>query len=272
MNAAALSRAARDVYRVATDREVTVLAAAFAYYAFVSIVPTVVLALVVSSIVGGEAIAAALVEGAGDAMPAVGVALIEEALTAESGRAQATIIALVVAVWGALKVFRGLSMSFDRIYGTDAEKSFTGHFVDGIVALVAVAGGFAAMIGVGLFLGFAAAYVPFGNLLGLVGLLASLTLVFLPIYYVMPPVDVSIREVLPGVLFAAVGWTALQIGFQFYASRAGQYEGYGAVGGILLLLTWLYLAGIVILLGAVVNVVWAEAVAVTEEGAVERVA
>src|SRR6056297_2668861 len=260
-----------DVYRVATEREVTLLAAAFAYYAFVSIIPMVLLALVVSSFVGGEEIAADIVAAAGDAMPEAGAELLTEALTAESGRAQATVVALLVAAWGALKVFRGLSVSFDRIYGTDVEKSFVGHLVDGLVTLVAVVGGLAVMVGIGLFLGLAAEYVPFGYVLGWVGLLVSLAVVFLPIYYVMPPVAVSIGDVVPGAIFAAVGWTILQVGFQFYAARAGQYEAYGAVGGILLLVTWLYLAGLVILFGAVVNVVWSETVVVTENGAVERV-
>jgi len=48
------------------------------------------------------------------------------------------------------------------------------------------------------------------------------------------------------VVFAAVGWTVLQIGFQLYASNAGQYEAYGAVGAVLLFVTWLYFAGIII--------------------------
>ncbi|MFC3958162.1 YihY/virulence factor BrkB family protein [Halovivax cerinus] len=270
MNGRTLRRTAIDVYRIASEHEVTILAAAFAYYAFVSIVPTVVLALVVGSLVGGEQTAAEIVAVAGDAMPDVGAVLLTEVLTAESGRTQATVIALVVAAWGALKVFRGLSISFDRIYGTAVEKSFVDHLVDALVALVAVAGGLAAMIGLGFFLGIAAAYVPFGYVLGWTGLVASLVLVFLPVYYVLPPIDVSLREVVPGALFAAVGWSVLQIAFQFYAARAGQYDAYGAVGGILLLVTWLYLAGIVILFGAVLNVVLAERV--TEDGTDELVA
>ncbi|WP_254863659.1 YihY/virulence factor BrkB family protein [Halovivax gelatinilyticus] len=260
----------KAVYRIATEREVTLLAAAFAYYAFVSIIPMVLLALVISSIVGGEDVAARLVMVAGDAMPEAGEELLEAALTTEAGRAQATVVALAVAAWGALKVFRGLSVAFDRIYGTAAEKSFVGHLVDGLVTLVAVAGGLVLMVAIGYFLGVTAGRVPFAWILGWIGLLVGLTLVFLPIYYVMPPVDVSVGAVVPGAVFAAVGWTLLQVGFQIYAANAGQYEAYGAVGGVLLLVTWLYLAGIVILFGAVVNVVRAEEVVVTDDGSVER--
>ncbi len=258
------------VYRIATEREVTLLAAAFAYYAFVSIIPMVLLALVVSSLVGGEDVAARLVMVAGDAMPEAGEELLAEALTTEAGRAQATVVAVAVAAWGALKVFRGLSVAFDRIYGTAVEKSFVGHLLDGLVTLVAVAGGLVLMVAIGFFLGVTAQHVPLGRFLGWAGLLLGLVLVFLPIYYVMPPVDVSVGAVVPGAVFAAVGWTTLQLGFQLYAGNAGQYEAYGAVGGILLLVTWLYLAGIVILFGAVLNVVWTDEVRVTDDGTVER--
>ncbi|WP_247729319.1 YihY/virulence factor BrkB family protein [Halovivax limisalsi] len=256
------------VYRIASDREITLLAAAFAYYAFVSIIPLVLLALVVGSIVGGEELAARLVQQAGDAMPEAGELLLTDALAAEAGRAQATVVAVLVGAWGGLKVFRGLSIAFDRIYGSDVEKSFARHLVDGLATLVTVAGGLALMVAIGYFIGVTAASVPFGRVVGWIGLLAGLVLVFLPIYYVMPPVDISVRSAVPGAVFAAVGWTLLQFGFQLYAANAAQYEAYGAVGGVLLLVTWLYLAGIVILFGAVINVVVTDELRTTDGGAV----
>ncbi|WP_290812801.1 YihY/virulence factor BrkB family protein [Halovivax sp.] len=255
------------VYRTASDRELTLLAAAFAYYAFVSLIPLVLLALVVGSLLGGERVAQQLVLYAGDLLPPAGEELLAEALTTEAGRAQATLVALVVSAWGALKVFRGLSIAFDRIYATVAEKSFAEHLVDGVATIVAVAGGLVLMVIVGVFLGFAAGRTPFGGALGWLGLLVGLTLVFLPIYYVMPPIEVEVTEVLPGAVFAAVGWAALQFGFQVYAANAARWEAYGAVGAVILFVTWLYFAGIVILLGAVVNVVWTDEVDAEAESA-----
>ena len=247
----------RGLYEIAIDRELTVLAAAFAYYAFVSLIPLVLLALVVSSIIGGEEVAARLVDVAGEAMPGAGEDLLELALTAESGRAQATVLALVVASWGALKVFRGLSVAFDRIYGTVAEKTFVDHLVDGVTTLLVVALGLLLMVVIGIFLGIAAAEIPFGWLLGWIGLFAGLFVIFAALYYVLPPISVSVRHVLPGATFAALGWVLLQFGFQIYAGLAGQYEAYGAVGAVIIFVTWLYFAGIVILFGAVLNVVLA---------------
>nr|WP_276279014.1 YhjD/YihY/BrkB family envelope integrity protein [Halorussus sp. DT72] len=69
----------------------------------------------------------------------------------------------------------------------------------------------------------------------------------------MAPVEMSVREALPGAVVAGVGWVALQVLFQFYLAHAGQYQAYGVIGAVLLLLTWLYFAGAVVLLGGVVN-------------------
>jgi membrane protein len=80
---------------------------------------------------------------------------------------------------------------------------------------------------------------------------------FFPLYYVFPDEDVSVREVIPGTIFAAVGWTALEGVFQFYVAVASKSETYGIIGAILLLLTWLYFSGLVVLLGAVINAVLA---------------
>ncbi|WP_049927371.1 YihY/virulence factor BrkB family protein [Halopiger goleimassiliensis] len=244
-----------SVYRTATDRELTFLAAGVAYYAFVSLLPLVLLALVVGSLVGGEALAERLVLLAGDFLPAAGEELLVTTLTTEAGRAEATVVALLVATWGGLKVFRGLSLAFDRVYDEAARDPLLEQLRDGITVVLAIATGLALMVGVGAVLGLVAHDLPFAGVLGWLALLVGLVIVFLPIYYVLPPVRVTIREILPGTLVAAVGWVLLQAGFQLYAANAGRYQAYGAVGAVLLFVTWLYFAGALVLVGAIVNVV-----------------
>ncbi|WP_440771377.1 YihY/virulence factor BrkB family protein [Natronorubrum sp. DTA28] len=249
---------AKSVYRTATDRDISFLAAGFAYYAFVSLIPLVILALVVGSFLGGEDAAERLILVAGDFLPEAGEDLVLEALTTESGRAEATIVALGVASWGALKVFRGLSRAFDTVYDRTGEDTLVDQLKDGATVILAGVGALALMIGIGTVIGLAADVVPFAGLLSWAVLLVGLVLVFFPIYYVLPPVPVDALEILPGAVFAAVGWTVLQAGFQLYAANAGQYQAYGAVGAVLLFVTWLYFAGMLILFGAVLNVVLSE--------------
>jgi membrane protein len=84
----------------------------------------------------------------------------------------------------------------------------------------------------------------------------TLTVAFLPMYYIFPDEVVSVREVVPGALVAATGWTALSLGFQFYVG-ATSTASYGIVGAVILLITWLYFGGLVLLVGAAVNAVLA---------------
>jgi membrane protein len=95
--------------------------------------------------------------------------------------------------------------------------------------------------------------VPLPNLVGTLVLIAGLVVAFLPLYYVLPPVEMTVREAIPGAVVAAVGWVILQVLFRFYLSQAGKYQAYGVIGTVLLLLTWLYFAGVLVLLGAIVN-------------------
>ena len=77
-------------------------------------------------------------------------------------------------------------------------------------------------------------------------------------YYVFPNIEVSIREVLPGVVIAAVGWQLLHAIFHMYAQMSAYNTSlYGTIGNLLLVIVWLYVGSFVILFGAAVNAVLA---------------
>jgi membrane protein len=74
-------------------------------------------------------------------------------------------------------------------------------------------------------------------------------------YYVFPDVDLRVVEVLPGTVLAAVGLTALESLFRVYVALSSTGETYGVIGSVVVLVTWLYFNGLVLLLGVVVNAV-----------------
>ena len=97
--------------------------------------------------------------------------------------------------------------------------------------------------------------IPYVGFLNPLVLVAGLTLAFFPIYYVYPDRELTALQVLPGTVFAAVGWAALQVVFQVYVSVSSTAELYGVVGAVLLVITWLYFSALLLLLGASMNVV-----------------
>ena len=249
---------AKAVVDTAREQQVTFLAASIAYYAFVSLLPSLLLLLVVATTIAGEEVADQLVARTQDFLTPAGADAISGAIANTPGRGGATIVGVVVLAWSTLKVFRALNTAFLAVYGQVESASFVGQLVDGGVALVSIGVGVGVMIGTGTLL----AAIPLGpanQLVGILALPAVLTVVFLPIYRQFPNPPIPIREAIPGAVFAGVGWTLLQAGFQIYAANAGQYEAYGVLGGILLLVTWLYFAAVIVILGAVINAVGAGA-------------
>jgi membrane protein len=74
------------------------------------------------------------------------------------------------------------------------------------------------------------------------------------IYYFAPDAEQSWVWITPGSLVATVLWLLGSLGFRFYAVNFANYEAsYGAIGGVILLLLWFYLSGLVIVIGAEMN-------------------
>jgi membrane protein len=239
----------RAIVHEARIEKLTFMAGSIAYHAFLSILPLILLVLTVlqrtQSVVVRDSV----------------LAIMEAILTEESSQliqqgltnadASVSILGLVFLVWGALRIFRGLDTAFSDIYETSAQNSFADQLGDGLLMLITVS---VAIVGVSVV----------GNLVtissnGLVGTVArsvataiALFLVFYPMYYVFPDTDVMLVEVVPGTAFAAVGLTVAQA--LFVAFKAGD-AGSNIVASILILLPWLYIVGLVVLLGAVINVV-----------------
>jgi membrane protein len=238
---------------LAIDRQVTFLAAAIAYYAFVSLVPALLLLVVDATAVFGETIAAELVASTGEFLTPAGEEAVVAAVSSAGGRTGAGLLGVGVLLWSTLKVFRGLDTAFVSLYGGDEPPGFLKQVADAASVVVV---GVGVMVAVGAFVASADA-VPLVGAASVLALPLFLAAVFLPMYYLLPQPSIGVREALPGAAFAAVCWTLLQAGFQVYAAGAAQYQVYGVIGGILLLVTWLYLAAVVVVLGGVVNVVLA---------------
>ncbi|MBL8044427.1 MAG: YihY/virulence factor BrkB family protein [Nitrospira sp.] len=74
------------------------------------------------------------------------------------------------------------------------------------------------------------------------------------IYYVCPNITHDWRWVTPGSVCAVALWLVLSLGFKAYVEHFGTYNAaYGSIAGVIVLMLWLYLTGIVILLGGEIN-------------------
>lgn len=82
-----------------------------------------------------------------------------------------------------------------------------------------------------------------------------LMLLFAVIYYYAPDVKNKCWHWLtPGAAIGIFGWLAASIGLRIYLHYFDSYSAtYGSLGGVIILLTWFYVTGLMLLLGAEVN-------------------
>jgi membrane protein len=74
------------------------------------------------------------------------------------------------------------------------------------------------------------------------------------IYYFAPDAEQDWVWITPGSVVATTLWLIGSLCFRFYAVHFGNYEKtYGTVGGVILLLLWFYLSGLVIVIGSEMN-------------------
>ncbi|TYR79193.1 YihY/virulence factor BrkB family protein [Priestia megaterium] len=86
-----------------------------------------------------------------------------------------------------------------------------------------------------------------------------LFIVFVGLYYFAPNKKLLLSNVIKGAAFATVGWTLVSSVFSYYVNNFGNYSAtYGSLGGIIVLLIWLYLSGMIIVIGGEINAIFYE--------------
>jgi len=74
------------------------------------------------------------------------------------------------------------------------------------------------------------------------------------VYYFAPDAVQDWIWITPGSVLATLLWVIASLGLKLYLSYFGNYnETYGTLGGFIVLLTWFYLSGLAILIGAELN-------------------
>lgn len=77
------------------------------------------------------------------------------------------------------------------------------------------------------------------------------------LYRVAPNKHYPFKHVIPGAIFATIVWQLISLGFSFYVSNFGNYSAtYGSIGGVIVLMLWLFLTGLALVLGGEINAIY----------------
>jgi membrane protein len=75
-------------------------------------------------------------------------------------------------------------------------------------------------------------------------------------YYILPDVKQRFKYITPGSVGGTLVWLFGTLGFSQYVQHFGTYNvTYGSIGGVIVLMTWLYIAGFIFSLGGEVNAI-----------------
>jgi membrane protein len=239
-------------------------AASLAYYAFFSIFPMLLVFIVVGSFfVDRSVIQTQLLNMLAGVLPGAEDVVIENIERVLELRGAVTFFALVSLIWSATSVFNILAKNLNRAFPKADIPNFLTGRVMGFLMLLA--------LGLLMLLSFAASTlsslipvinIPFNDkalhqtavwqAFSFLVPVAINMLMFWALYLWVPQVSVSRKAAFLGGLLAGVAWELLNNAFTWYLSSGlSQYRlVYGSVGTVVALLFWIYLTGMITLLGA----------------------
>jgi membrane protein len=74
------------------------------------------------------------------------------------------------------------------------------------------------------------------------------------VYYYAPDAEQEWIWITPGSVLATTLWLLASLAFKFYVSHFSTYNAtYGAIGGVIVLMTWFYVSALAVLTGAELN-------------------
>jgi membrane protein len=252
------------------DDQITDVAAALAYYAFMAIPATLLVTVGLFGVFAGPDTVNSMMDKLRGIVPGDAISLLDDSLTRitqnKNGGLIMALLGLLLALWtatGAMNaLMRGLNVAYDR----KETRNFLKQRITAIGMLACM------LVAVGLSFGllvlgphltdWIGSAVGIERVIGWIWwtlqwpvLVGGLLLAFAGLLYLGPNVDhPKFRFLTPGSVFAVIVWLLASGLFAVYVSMFGSYnKAWGSLAAVIVMLTWLWLSALAILFGAEIN-------------------
>ena len=250
---------------------VTNLAAALAYYAFLSVPSALLVAVGVFGLFADESAITSIINRLEGVVPEEALTLIRQSLERVTESTSGSGITLVVvgsvlAFWTLTGAMQTLMWALNTAYDKEETRGFVKRRLTALAMVILMLVAFVLVFGL-LVLGPVLSNA-LGSAIGLEDLvnwlwwtaqwpvlLLGLLAAFATIHYLGPNVDHPRWQFLSfGTALSVIVWLLASGGFAFYVSSFGSLnKTWGSLAAVIIMLTWLWLSGLALLFGAEVN-------------------
>jgi membrane protein len=243
------------------------LAAQLAYYFFLALFPALLFLIALASFLPGQDLVGRVVGMLQGVAPAEVVGIIRDQLAkiAEGRQGGLLSFGVVAALWSSSAAMVAIIDALNRAYDVEDQRPWWKQRLTAILLTVGVAlfllVSFTLIVAGPQLAEFVSGRLGLGGVFEWTWKIAQWPLVFALvatavglIYYFAPDVDQDFAWITPGSLVATLLWLVGSLAFRLYVVNFGSYnETYGTIGGVMVLMLWLYLTGLTIIIGAEMN-------------------
>jgi membrane protein len=242
-------------------------AAALGYYLTLAIFPAMIFLMAVIPYLPIPHVDQAIMDLLRQALPASAAEMfsgVVQQITSEQ-RGGLLSFGFLGALWATSTGMYAIMQQLNITYDVDEARSFVRARLTAIglslLFAVLVLGGFSLIVlggqiqdWLGSRFGFSEALLSFFVVFRWVIIVLGLLLAFALTYQLAPNVEQRFAFITPGSIVGVVVLMLASLGFAWYTQSFGSYDAtYGSIGAVIVLMLWLYIAGLSILIGSEIN-------------------
>lgn len=245
----------------------TTLAAAQAYYYLLAIVPLLILLLSILPYLQIDPQRA--VDFIGTVLPGEVASTFEETIVSvvSTPRGGLLTVGILGTLWSASNAMNAFIEATNQAYDVEETRSFIKMkatailltlfmLVAVIIALVLPIFGGAIIDMINSFMNLPSQMQILFQVLRWVVSIIVMSLVLACLYKFAPNKHFPFKEVWIGAIIATILWQLVSLGFSIYVANFGSYSAtYGSLGGLIVLMLWFFLTGLILVVGAEINAI-----------------